>query len=334
MRKIPRIAIIGCGGTISSIASVNTDYIDYPETGKKLDAGQVLARLPDLAELAQITAVKFRAVGSSAIGPADWMRLALLIEATAKADGAPDGIVILHGTATMEETAYFLNLILKVNIPVVLTGSQRPLNVIGSDANPNLRAAVRVAGDMRLCGMGVVVVMNDAIWSARDVTKGSTLRLEAFHAPAAGRIGTIDPDVISVGFIPNRPHTMATPFSTALQIGDIPRVDVLYAVAGGDGTLAKAAIEAGSKGIVSAGFAPGMPPPLERDILVQAAKAGVVIVQSSRVGSGRVARRGWLKGEGWVSANNLNPQKARILLMLALSKDIDPEWVQECFDKF
>jgi L-asparaginase len=329
-----RIALIGCGGTISSLAETNTDYIDYPETGRKITAEEVLDFCPGLKKLAQPTVLTFRAVGSSAIGPGDWLQLAHLIETTANAPDAPDGFVILHGTATLEETAYFLHLVLKVDIPVVLTGAQRPLNVIGSDAEANLRAAFRVAGDPRIRGMGVLVVMNDAIWPAREVTKTSTHRLQAFTAPAAAQIGTIDMDQISISFEPCRPHTMATPFSARISVADMPRVDVLYAVAGGDDAFARAAIAAGSKGIVSAGFAPGMPPPLERSTLVEAGNAGVVVVQSSRVGSGRVAKRGWLKDQGWISSNDLNPQKARILLMLALTVSDDLEWVQDCFDKF
>lgn len=330
----PRIALIGCGGTISSLATAPTDYIDYPETGQKLSSDQVLTRLPGLADLAQITPLPFRAVGSSAIGPADWLRLAALIEATARAPDAPDGIVVLHGTATMEETAYFLHLVLKTDLPVVLTGAQRPLNAIGSDAEPNLRAALRVAADPRARGIGVTVVMNDAIWPAREVTKGSTLRLQAFHAPAAAQLGTVDPERVTFAFAPTRPHTTATPFHAPMAPSELPRVDVLYAVAGGDDALARAAIAVGARGIVSAGFAPGMPPPLERATLVAAAQAGTVIVQSARVLSGRVARRGWLRDQGWISADDLSPQKARILLMLALTQSTDPDWLQGCFDTF
>lgn len=329
-----RLALIGCGGTISSLATTPTDYIDYPETGQKISSQRVLDHLPGLADLAQITTLPFRAVGSSAIGPDDWVRLADLIEATACAPDAPDGIVVLHGTATMEETAYFLHLVLKTDLPVVLTGAQRPLNAIGSDAEPNLRAALRVAMDARARGLGVLVVMNDAIWPAREVTKGSTLRLQAFHAPGAAQLGTVDPERVTFAFAPTRPHTTATPFRAPAAALDLPRVDVLYAVAGGDDVQAQAVIAAGARGIVSAGFAPGMPPPMERAVLVQASAGGVIIVQSSRVLSGRVARRGWLRDQGWISADDLSPQKARILLMLALTHSTDPDWVQSCFDTF
>lgn len=331
---MPRVALIGCGGTISSLAVADSDYIDYPETGRKLSAAEVLDRLPALATLADLMALPFRAVGSSAFGPADWLRLAALIESTAAAEPDLSGIVVLHGTATMEETAWFLHLVLKTDLPVVLTGAQRPLNVIGSDAEANLRAAIRVASDPRAQGLGVTIVMNDAILSAREATKSSTLRLEAFQAPRAGFLGTVDPDRISLNAAPLRPHTSATPFLAPKDAAALPRVDVVYAVAGGDSVQVEAVIRAGARGIVSAGFAPGMPPPAERAALIEAAAAGVAIVQSSRVGSGRVARRQWLRQAGWIAADDLSPQKARILLMLALCHDAGPDWLQHCFDTF
>ena len=330
----PRVALIGCGGTISSLAVAETDYIDYPETGQKLSAAEVLDRLPRLAALADLTALPFRAVGSNAIGPADWLRLAALIEATAVAEPDLAGIVVLHGTATMEETAWFLHLVLKSDLPVVLTGAQRPLNVISSDAEANLRAAIRLASDPCARGLGVTIVMNDAILSAREATKSSTLRLQAFQAPGAGFLGTVDPDRISLNAAPLRPHTRATPFQAPAEASALPRVDVVYAVAGGDAVQVNALRAAGTRGIVSAGFAPGMPPPAERAALIEAVTAGIAVVQSSRVGSGRVARRQWLQQAGWIAADDLSPQKARILLMLALCHGSGPDWLQHCFDTF
>lgn len=330
--SLPRIAIIGTGGTISSLATDPFDYVDYPETGRKLSVSEVIDQIPRLATIADLVPIPFREVGSSAIGPADWLRLVATIRATAQDDSIA-GFVILHGTATLEETAWFLNLTLDIAQPVVLVGAQRPLNTVGSDATANAIAALRVAADPQARGRGVLVVLNDEIHAAREVAKGSTYRLHAFHSGAFGPLGVVDPDRVVFTRRPERPHTAATPFRVD-EATVLPRVDILYAMAGADEALARAAIAAGARGIVSAGFAPGMTAPTERAVLVEAAAKGVVIVQASRVGSGRVSRRGWLRQQGWIGADDLSPHKARILLMLALMHSNDPDWIQDCFDTY
>lgn len=329
--SLPRIAVIGTGGTISSIATDPFDYVDYPETGRKLAVSEVIDRIPKLATIADLVPVPFREVGSSAIGPAEWLRLVATIRAAATPDIA--GFVILHGTATLEETAWFLNLTLDIPQPVVLVGAQRPLNTVGSDAAANAIAALRVTADPQARGRGVLVVLNDEIHAAREVAKGSTYRLHAFHSGAFGPLGVVDPDRVVFTRRPERPHTAATPFRVD-EATVLPRVDILYAMAGADEVLARAAIAAGSRGIVSAGFAPGMTAPAERAVLAEAAAAGVVIVQASRVGSGRVSQRQWLRQQGWIGADDLSPHKARILLMLALMHSNDPGWIQNCFDTY
>ena len=329
----PRIALIGCGGTISSLASDPFDYVDYPETGHKLSASEVLERVPALSERAEIVPVAFRELGSSAIGPADWLRLAATIERAAAEDPSLRGFVILHGTATLEETAYFLNLVLKIEQTVVVVGAQRPLNTVGSDAAANAVAALRTAADPASQGRGVLVVLNDEIHAAREVSKGSTYRLHAFHSNEFGPIGVVDPDRNVFTRRPERPHTAATPFRVT-EDTVLPRVDVIYSCAGNDGSMVRAALAAGATGLVSAGFAPGIPSPGERAALREAAGQGVVVVQASRVGSGRVSRRQWLRRQGWVGADDLVPQKARILLALALMETSEPDRVQNIFDTY
>ncbi|MFV0492669.1 MAG: asparaginase [Pseudorhodobacter sp.] len=329
----PRIAIIGTGGTISSLAASETDYVDYPETGQKLSVDQIIARIPQLSDHADLVPVPFREVSSSAIGPQDWLRLAAVIETVLSDDPAISGVVILHGTATLEETAYFLNLTLKSSQPVVLVGAQRPLNTIGTDAVANAIAALRAAGHPQSAGRGVLIVLNDEIHAAREAAKGSTYRLHAFHSGAFGPMGTVDPDGVIYSRRPERPHTAATPFRVTGETS-LPRVDILYAHAGADEVMVNAALAAGARGLVSAGFAPGLCSPLERRALVQAAEAGAVVVQASRVGSGRVSRRGWLRQQGWVAGGDLSPHKARILLMLALAHDASVDFVQDCFDRY
>lgn len=330
----PKLAVIGCGGTISTMAEGPLDFIEYPDTGRKMETAEVIERLGDLASFVEIEPVAFRAVSSSAVGPAEWIELARMIDGFAAERPDVAGVVILHGTATLEETAYFLNLALKSPLPVVLVGAQRPFNTVGTDAQINLVSAMRTAVDPQAAGGGVLVVLNDEIHQARDVTKTSTYRLHAFKSVETGPIGTVDADRAVFFRKPLRPHTVDTPFVVSAEIGMLPRVDIAFAYAGSDATAAEAFIRAGARGIVSAGFAPGMPTPAERAFLEQAAANGVVVVQASRVGSGRVAPRSYLKQHGWIAAGDLTPQKARVLLMLALTVTADRARIQDFFDRF
>ena len=329
--SLPLIAVIGAGGTISSLATDPRDYLDYPETGQKLTTDEVLERIPELSQFARLISLPFRSVGSSAIGPQDWLRLHRTITDAVAAEPAIAGFVILHGTATLEETAYFLSLTLAGELPVVVVGAQRPLNTLGSDAVPNAISAVRVAADPQSRGRGVMVVLNDEIHAAREVTKGSTYRLHAFHSGAFGPIGVADPDGIVYTFS----HTTGgtAPAFDIADLTELPRVDVLYSYAGCDGVAVRALVAAGARGLVSAAFAPGIPAPLEREALVEASRTGVIVVQSTRVGKGRVARRKWVRDHSWVGAGDLNPQKARILLSLGLTVTQDPDEIQTIFDK-
>jgi L-asparaginase len=326
-----RIAVIGCGGTISSIARSSLDVLDYPETGCKLAVGEVLARTPELDGFAECVPIPLRAVGSSAVGPQEWRELAELVGRTLEDDPETAGFVLPHGTGTLEETAYALHLVLKTDRPVVLVGAQRPASAVSSDAGMNLVAAVRTATCEAARGLGVLVVLNDEIHGAREVTKTSTYRLHTFRSPDFGALGHVDGDAVVFYRSPTRRHTETSAFDIE-ALTAAPRVDVAYSYAGADGAAVEAFVAAGAKGIVSAGFAPGIPAPREREALERAARAGVVVVQASRVGSGRVARRAYLREQGIVGADNLNPQKARILLSLALTKTGDPEHIQGYFD--
>jgi L-asparaginase len=326
------VAVIGCGGTISTMAVHPLDFIEYLESGRKMEAGEVIERLAPLADFVNMEAVPFRAVSSSAIGPREWLELAKTIDILEREKPDLVGIVVLHGTATLEETAYFLNLALDCTLPVVIVGAQRPFNTTGSDAAINLIAAMRVAVDPQARGQGVLVVLNDEIHQAREVTKTSTYRLSAFRSPEAGPLGVVDSDRVVFHRRPVRPHTHDTPFQVTQCVDELPRVDISYAYAGADNTAVDAYVAAGTRGIVCAGFAPGMPTPQEREALERAAAGGVLVVQASRAGSGRVARRSYLARSGWIGAGDLNPQKARVLLMLALTQTSDPEIIQGFFD--
>ena len=322
METLPRIAVIGTGGTISSVSPDSLDTLDYPEFGTKLTAAEVLARVPETARVARTVPIPFRAVGSTAIGPTDWIALRDLIQRSAAEDPGLDGFVILHGTATLEETAFFLDLTLGVTQPVVLVGAQRPISALGTDAGSNLVAALRVAGSAEARGLGVLVVLNDEIHAARDVVKTSTYRLQTFRSADFGALGHVDGDGLWMTRQPSRRPAPSAAFA-GMALAALPRVDIVLSYAGADGTMVEAAMAAGARGIVSAGLAPGIPTPAETEALRRAASAGLAVVQCSRAASGRVGHRRHLREVGFIPGEDFSPQKARILLMLALSRGAD-----------
>jgi len=238
-----KIAVIGTGGTISSVAASSLDTLDYPEFGQKLTASELLARVGEADLVAEPVPVPFRAIGSTAIGPTDWVALRDLIHATAAQDPDIAGFVITHGTATLEETAFFLNLTLAIAHPVVLVGAQRPASALGTDAGANLVAALRVASAPEAAGLGVLVVLNDEIHAARDVVKTSTYRLQTFRSADFGALGHVDGDGVHILRTPRRRHAPDTVFASVATF-DLPRVDIVLSYAGVDGTMVEAAVAA------------------------------------------------------------------------------------------
>jgi L-asparaginase len=331
--NLPRIAVIGTGGTISSLGASSLDVLDYPDFGQKLSCEALLERFPETRLVADPVPVTYRQVGSTEIGPKEWIELRAMIHRISRDDPAIAGFVVNHGTATLEETGFFLNLTLGVAQPVVLVGAQRPASALGSDAGMNLVNALRVAGSHEARGKGVLAVLNDEIHAARDVVKTSTYRLQTFRSIDFGALGHVDGDGVHLYRSPSRKHMPDTHFA-ALDFGVLPRVDIVYSYAGADGAFVDAAIAAGARGIVSAGFAPGSPTPLQRTAFERAAKSGVVVVQCSRAASGRVAPRRRLRESGIVAGEDLSPQKARILLMLALLKTTDIAAIQQAFSTY
>src|SRR6516162_9192606 len=203
---LPRIAVIGTGGTISSLGASSLDVLDYPDFGQKLSCEALLERFPEARLVADPVPVTFRQVGSTEIGPKEWVELRALIHRIARDDPGVAGFVIPHGTATLEETAFFLNLTLASAQPVVLVGAQRPASALGTDAGMNLVNALRVAGSPDASGKGVLVVMNDEIHAARDVVKTSTYRLQTFRSLDFGALGHVDGDGVQFYRSPSRPH--------------------------------------------------------------------------------------------------------------------------------
>jgi len=330
---LPRIAVLGTGGTISSLGASSLDVLDYPNFGRKLTCEALLERFAETRLVADPVPVTVRQVGSTAIGPPEWLELRGLIERLADDDPTLAGFVIPHGTATLEETAFFLNLTLGVAQPVVLVGAQRPASALGSDAGMNLVNALRVAGSREARGKGVLVVLNDEIHAARDVVKTSTYRVQTFRSLDFGALGHVDGDGPHFYRAPLKAHMPHTPFA-GRPLGDLPRVDIVYSYAGSDGALVTAALAAGARGIVSAGLAPGIPSAGERAALEAARASGAVVVQCSRAASGRVAPRRALREGGIVAGEDFSPQKARILLMLMLTETTEIGTIQQAFQAY
>lgn len=330
----PVVAIVGMGGSIASVGRDRLDLFEYGDFGEILSVGDLLARVPEVAALADVVAADFRAVPSQAITPRDWLELHRLIDGLARDRADLDGIVVTHGTSTLEETAYFLNLTLAIDIPVVLVAAQRPASGLSSDGPLNLVDAVRAATSRQCRGLGVLVVLNGEIHAAREVTKTWTHRVDTFRAPDTGSLGAVDPDgQVTVYRAPRRRHAPQVVVDVR-PLETLPRVDIAYSYAGADGAMIEAAVQHGARGLISAGTPAGKVTPEEYRALKAARARGVVVVQGSRGGRGRVVRSARLREDGLVAADNLNPQKARVLAMLALTITADAEEVQTYFDTY
>jgi L-asparaginase len=334
MSTLPRVALILTGGTIDSVGVHRLDLAWYIEANKRLGEGELLAQLPELATIASVREIPFRRLPSQALVDADWLDLVHKIHEIFDQDQA-HGIVITHGTNTLEETAYFLNLVLKTDKPVVLVGSMRPASAISADGYLNVVNAIRVAADPSSRGRGCLVVMNDTIFNGRDVTKTSTYRVEAFRSRDLGPLGFADADGKVVYYhSPARKHTVETEFDLR-SVQSLPRVDIVLSYVGADATMIEAAVKAGAKGIVSAATGAGRPTPREDAAFDRAyAENKVVMCLCSRVASGRVVRSPGLAKRGFVAADNLPPWKARILLALALAKTSDADEIQRMLDTY
>lgn len=332
-RAARRVALVFGGGTIESLGVDRLDLAWYIENKQRLTNEEVLARIPELATIADVEEVPFKKVPSQALTDADWLELLRMLQELLDT-GRADGVVVTHGTNTLEETAYFLHLTLRSPRPVVVTGAMRPPSGVSSDGDLNILNAVAVAASDEAVDAGVLVVLNDTIHSARDVTKTSTFRVETFQARDLGPLGYADADRrVLLYHRPARPHTHATEFDVAGRTS-LPRVDVVTSYVGSDGTLIDAAVAAGAAGVVVAGTGAGKPTPGDEEAMRRALEAGVAVCMSTRVGSGRVARSPGLTRSGIVAADNLVPWKARVLLSLALTVTDDADAIQRMFDTY
>ena len=326
----PKVAFIGTGGTMSSLGVHPLELQDYGIHNNRMHASAILERFAVAKEAAEVIAVDFKDIPSTDIYFPEWQALAALCMKLHAEHPDLAGAVIGHGTATLEETAYFLNLVLKVPFTVVLIGSQRPASGLSTDAAINLVNGIRTAADPASRGRGVLVMLNDEIQAARDVTKTSNWRMQTFRTHDFGVLGHADGDAIAYYRRTERKVYPDTEFDVT-SLKTLPRTDIVYAYPGADGAAVKAFVAAGARGIVCAGFAPGSPAPADMVALTEAVKQGVTVVQSSRAGSGRIFRSKRLTDAGILAGDNLNPQKARILLALALTKTTDPTEIARMF---
>ncbi|MDL2059811.1 asparaginase [Mesosutterella sp. AGMB02718] len=316
----PKILIIATGGTIVSSGSSPMQLTGYSIQG--LGVEDVLGSIPGIDQVADIELLTLCSVSSSSITSGVWIDLARRIE---QACSRPDltGVVITHGTDTMEETAFFLNLVLKTDKPVVLTGAMRPATALSADGPLNLLNAIRVASCPLSAGRGVLVVLNGSIHGARDVTKAHPTAVETFQSRSAGPLGFVLGETVSYAMESTRPHTTGSLFSCGDFIDGraLPRVAVIYAHAEDDLFIPQAALQAGYQGLVHAGCGHGtISKAMEAELLRVIAK-GMVVVRASRTGSGCVIEgmERWQKA-GIIPSRDFSPQKARILLQLALNR--------------
>lgn len=325
-----RIAILGTGGTIAGFIDSTIATTGY--TAGAIDIDVLIKAVPQIRDLADISWEQIANIDSSNMCDEIWLRLAKKI-AKLFAEGI-DGVVITHGTDTMEETAYFLNLTIKSDKPVVLVGAMRPSTAISADGPKNLYNAVALVANKEAKNKGVMVAINDKILSARGVVKTHSLNVDAFSSPDFGDLGYIVDGKVFFYNNVTKAHTKNAPFDVS-KLTSLPKVDILYSYSNdGSGVAAKALFEHGTKGIVVAGSGAGSIHKNQKDVLKELLKKGLKVVVSSRVVAGCVAVSDSDEKLGFISAEDLNPQKARILLILALTKTSDPKKIQEYFLKY
>lgn len=325
-----RIAILGTGGTIAGFIDSTIATTGY--TAGAIDIDVLIKAVPQIRDLADISWEQIANIDSSNMCDEIWLRLAKKI-AKLFAEGI-DGVVITHGTDTMEETAYFLNLTIKSDKPVVLVGAMRPSTAISADGPKNLYNAVALVANKEAKNKGVMVAINDKILSARGVVKTHSLNVDAFSSPDFGDLGYIVDGKVFFYNNVTKAHTKNAPFDVS-KLTSLPKVDILYSYSNdGSGVAAKALFEHGTKGIVVAGSGAGSIHKNQKDVLKELLKKGLKVVVSSRVVAGCVAVSDSDEKLGFISAEDLNPQKARVLLILALAKTSDPKKIQEYFLKY
>jgi L-asparaginase len=307
----PVVALFTTGGTIAAIGHDRTDLTRYGETGRTVAGSDLVAGIPELGELAEIRVRAVVDAPSHDLSGTDLLRIAEAIEECA-GDPTVVGVVVTHGTNTLEETAYFLDLTHIGPLPVVVTGAMRPASALSPDGPANLVAAVKLALDPQTAGAGVLVALNDEFHAAAEVTKAASSGVAAFASPRLGAVGRLHPaGRVELGPVRRRPA-----IAPATGLGPLPRVDIVTSHLDADGALIDAAVSAGATGLVVAATGGGFLPTRQEEALHEAVAAGVAVMVTTRTGSGPVTR---VCPPGFLPGGDLQPWKARMLLIVALA---------------
>jgi L-asparaginase len=317
----PKVRLIATGGTISN------------RTGGRLTADELVKAIPNLDRYARVESEQFANLASSELSLKQWLELARRINTLFQEDTELAGIVVTSGTDTLEETAYFLNLVVKSEKPVVVVGSMRNPSTVGYEGGANLLEGFRVAADPASRGRGVLVVLNDEINAAREVTKTDALRLQTFQTRGYGILGVVDSDRVVYYRDVVKRHTKDSEFNVA-SIGELPRVDIVMVYQDASGDAIKALVDQGAKGIVIASAGAGALSGTQGDGLRYAVEKGVFVVVTTRAGSGRIAVNLTAQRVVQDSRRRFQPLKARVLLMLALAHTKDAAEIQRMFTEY
>lgn len=327
----PQVVIVATGGTIAGRAA--TDGKMGYQAGQ-LDIEELIAAVPEAGQLADLRGIQLVSIGSQDMNDQVWLDLARTVEMELRKPEV-SGVVVTHGTDTMEETAYFLHLIVDSHKPVVLTGSMRPAGALSADGPLNLFNSVAVAASSQTIEHGVLVVANDFIHGAREVTKTNTLTVQAFESSDLGLLGAMFYDQLTMYRKPQRVHTYQSVFSidALASLDELPRVEIIYAFSSMQADLIDAAVELGAKGLVLAGVGNGNAAQVALDALARAAAQGVVVVRSTRSNEGTILRNREIDDDrfGFVVSDQLNPAKSRVLLQLALTRTTKVTEIQQFF---
>jgi L-asparaginase len=328
---LPRVRVLATGGTIAGAQASATGYGYKSGT---YDVDTLLEAVPNLDKLAIITGEQLANIGSQDMNDEIWLKLARRVNEVLKSPDA-DGVLITHGTDTLEETSYFLSLVTKSDKPVVMVGSMRPATAISADGPGNIYNGTAIVADPRARGKGTLVALNDEIHYARNVVKTETTSIQTFRSLNRGPAGVVHTGKIDWFEPMDRKLGNASEFSLD-GLEKLPRVDVIYAHANMSADLIDAAVRNGAQGIVVAGVGDGNMTTPALDALTRAAKTGVVVVRSTRLPAGIVLRNNEINDDelGLVASGELNPAKSRVLLQLALTRTRDPVRIQKMFYEY
>ena len=327
--SLPVIEVLATGGTI---AGAGNDEVASAYCSGTLGVNELVAAVPQLAQRAQLVCKQVVNIGSQDMTEDVWLKLVQTINEDAD---KVDGFVITHGTDTMEETAYFVHLAAKTDKPIIFVGSMRPATGLSADGPKNLYNAVVAAASEKTRGMGALICMNDLLVSARDAIKHDTTSVQTFSGANFGTVGFIHNSQVTIGMRSTFEHTTQTPFDVT-GLTQLPKVGIVYNYAHVPAEPLLALLQAGFVGIVNAGLGNGNIHKHLLPHLAQAVQDGVTVVRSSRAASGSSTQNGETDDAryGFIASEFLNPQKARVLLQLALTVTDNKERIQAFFERY